>query len=51
MKDDKSFVMLIDIGYVSDWMVSLIENVDGYLIELNYDIEILCLGFYFWIFK
>lgn len=41
MKDDKSFVFLIDIGYVSDCMVGIVENVDGYFIEFNYDVEIL----------
>ncbi len=33
MKDDKSFVMLTDTGYVSDRMAGIIENADGYLIE------------------
>ncbi|HEO3419767.1 TPA: MBL fold metallo-hydrolase [Streptococcus agalactiae] len=51
MKDDKSFVMLTDTGYVSDRMASLIENADGYLIESNHDIEILRSGSYPWTLK
>ncbi|MDQ0222216.1 MBL fold metallo-hydrolase [Streptococcus moroccensis] len=48
MKDGKSFVMLTDTGYVSDRMVGMIENADGYLIEANHDIEILRAGSYPW---
>lgn len=48
MKDGKSFVMLTDTGYVSDRMVAMIENADGYLIEANHDIEILRAGSYPW---
>lgn len=48
MKDDKSFVMLTDTGYVSDRMAGTIENADGYLIESNHDIEILRHGSYPW---
>lgn len=51
MKDDKSFVMLTDTGYVSDRMAGLIENADGYLIESNHDIEILRSGGYPWSLK
>lgn len=51
MKDDKSFVMLTDTGYVSDRMAGLIENADGYLIESNHDIEILRSGAYPWRLK
>ncbi|MFC3931461.1 MBL fold metallo-hydrolase [Streptococcus dentapri] len=51
MKDDKSFVMLTDTGYVSDRMAGLIENADGYLIESNHDIEILRSGIYPWSLK
>lgn len=51
MKDNKSFVMLTDTGYVSDRMVALIENADGYLIESNHDIEILRSGSYPWSLK
>lgn len=48
MKDDKSFVLLTDTGYVSDRMAGLIQNADGYLIESNHDIEILRHGSYPW---
>lgn len=48
MKDDKSFVMLTDTGYVSDRMSGIIENADAYLIEANHDIEILRAGSYPW---
>lgn len=51
MKDDKSFVMLTDTGYVSDRMVGLIENADAYLIESNHDVEILRSGSYPWSLK
>ncbi|MGT2755660.1 MBL fold metallo-hydrolase [Streptococcus ovuberis] len=48
MKDGKSFVMLTDTGYVSDRMIGMIENADGYLIEANHDVEILRAGSYPW---
>ena len=51
MKDDKSFVMLTDTGYVSDRMASIVENADAYLIESNHDIEILRAGSYSWNLK
>lgn len=51
MKDDKSFVMLTDTGYVSDRMAGIIENADAYLIESNHDIEILRSGAYPWSLK
>ena len=51
MKDDKSFVLLTDTGYVSDRMAGIIENADGYLIESNHDIEILRSGAYPWSLK
>ena len=44
MKDDKSFVLLTDTGYVSDRMAGIVENADGYLIEANHDVEILRSG-------
>ena len=40
MKNDKSFVLLTDTGYVSDRMAGIVENADGYLIESNHDVEI-----------
>lgn len=51
MKDNKSFVMLTDTGYVSDRMTGIIENADAYLIESNHDIEILRSGSYPWSLK
>lgn len=51
MKDDKSFVMLTDTGYVSDRMVGIVENADAYLIESNHDVEILRAGSYSWNLK
>ena len=51
MKDNKSFVMLTDTGYVSDRMAGIIENADAYLIEANHDIEILRAGSYSWNLK
>ena len=51
MKDDKSFVMLTDTGYVSDRMAGIVENADGYLIESNHDVEILRAGSYAWRLK
>ncbi len=51
MKDQKSFVMLTDTGYVSDRLAGLIENADAYLIESNHDIEILRSGRYPWSLK
>ncbi len=51
MKDNKSFVMLTDTGYVSDRLSGLIENADAYLIESNHDIEILRAGSYSWNLK
>ncbi|MBO4107415.1 MBL fold metallo-hydrolase [Streptococcus suis] len=51
IKDNKSFVLLTDTGYVSDRMVGLVENADAYLIESNHDIEILRSGSYSWNLK
>lgn len=48
MKDDKSFAMLTDTGYVSERMAGLITNADAYLIESNYDPNILRAGVYPW---
>lgn len=48
MKDDKSFVLLTDTGYVSDRMVGLLANADAYLIETNHDVNILRAGHYPW---
>ncbi|MGT2926246.1 MBL fold metallo-hydrolase [Streptococcus cuniculipharyngis] len=51
IKDDKSFVMLTDTGYVSDRMSDLLANADGYLIESNHDVDILRAGSYPWATK
>ncbi|HFI0344045.1 TPA: MBL fold metallo-hydrolase [Streptococcus suis] len=51
MKDDKSFVMLTDTGYVSDRMAGIVANADAYLIESNHDVEILRSGSYSWNLK
>ncbi|NOL95661.1 MBL fold metallo-hydrolase, partial [Klebsiella pneumoniae] len=51
MKDDKSFVLLTDTGYVSDRMEGIVENADGYLIEANHDVDILRSGSYAWRLK
>lgn len=51
MKDNKSFVMLTDTGYVSDRLAGTIENADAYLIESNHDVEILRSGAYPWRLK
>ncbi|MDR1568296.1 MAG: MBL fold metallo-hydrolase [Streptococcaceae bacterium] len=51
MKDNKSFVMLTDTGYVSDRMRGIIKNANCYLIESNHDIEILRMGNYPWRLK
>lgn len=51
MKDDKSFVMLTDTGYVSDRMAGIVANADAYLIESNHDVEILRAGSYSWNLK
>lgn len=51
MKDNKSFVMLTDTGYVSDRMRGIIKNADAYLIESNHDLEILRMGKYPWNLK
>ena len=51
MKDDKSFVMLTDTGYVSDRLAGIVADADGYLIESNHDVEILRAGSYAWRLK
>ncbi|MBJ8325895.1 MBL fold metallo-hydrolase [Streptococcus pacificus] len=51
MKDNKSFVLLTDTGYVSDRLAGLIKNADGYLIESNHDVDILRSGKYPWRLK
>lgn len=51
MKDNKSFVLLTDTGYVSDRLASLVSDADAYLIESNHDVEILRAGSYSWNLK
>ncbi|MDR0199968.1 MAG: MBL fold metallo-hydrolase [Streptococcaceae bacterium] len=48
MKDNKSFVILTDTGYVSDRMTGIIKNADAYLMESNHDVELLRMGPYPW---
>lgn len=50
-KDNKSFVMLTDTGYVSDKMRGIIRNADVYLMESNHDLEMLRMGAYPWSLK
>lgn len=50
-KDNKSFVMLTDTGYVSDRMRGIISNADAYLFESNHDLEMLRMGRYPWSLK
>ncbi|GAB2025262.1 MBL fold metallo-hydrolase [Lactovum odontotermitis] len=46
MKDNKSFVILTDTGYVSDRMAGTIADADAYIMESNHDIEMLRMGPY-----
>ncbi|SJZ98458.1 Phosphoribosyl 1,2-cyclic phosphodiesterase [Pilibacter termitis] len=50
-KDNKSFVMLTDTGYVSEKMRGIIRNADAYLMESNHDIDMLRAGAYPWHLK
>lgn len=50
-KDNKSFVILTDTGYVSDRMRGIISNADAYLFESNHDLEMLRMGRYPWNLK
>ena len=50
-KENRSFVMLTDTGYCSDYMRGVIENADGYLMESNHDLEMLRMGPYPWNLK
>lgn len=47
-KGNKKFVMIMDIGYVSDWMKGYIVGVDVYFFESNYDVEMFWMGCYLW---
>ncbi|MFV0555735.1 MAG: MBL fold metallo-hydrolase [Lactovum sp.] len=48
MKDNKSFAILTDTGYLSDRMAGIIKNADAYIMESNYDVEMLRYGPYPW---
>lgn len=50
-KDNKSFVMLTDTGYVSDRMRGIVANADAYLFESNHDLDMLRMGRYPWSLK
>lgn len=51
MKDNKSFVILTDTGYVSDRMAGTIADADAYIMESNHDVEMLRYGPYPWRIK
>jgi phosphoribosyl 1,2-cyclic phosphodiesterase len=48
MKDNKSFVILTDTGYVSDRIAGTIADADAYIMEANHDVEMLRYGTYPW---
>jgi ribonuclease Z len=48
MKDNKSFVILTDTGYVSDRIAGTISDADAYIMESNHDVEMLRYGPYPW---
>ncbi|MDR1012677.1 MAG: MBL fold metallo-hydrolase [Lactobacillales bacterium] len=50
-KDEKTFVMLTDTGYVSERMCKVICNADVYLMESNHDVQMLRMGAYSWNLK
>jgi phosphoribosyl 1,2-cyclic phosphodiesterase len=50
-KDNRSFVMLTDTGYCSDYVRGTIRDADAYLVESNHEIEILRAGSYPWSLK
>ncbi len=50
-KDDRQFTILTDTGYVSDRLIGLLKNSDGYLIESNHDLDMLRMGAYPWSLK
>lgn len=49
--NNRSFVVLTDVGYVSDHIEGVIKNADGYLLECNHDVEMLQNGEYSWPLK
>lgn len=50
-KDGKRFVILTDLGYVSDQQRQLFKNCDAYIMEHNHDLDMLRLGRYPWKLK
>lgn len=50
-KANRSFVILTDTGYCSDYLRGLIKGADAYLMESNHDLEMLRMGAYPWNLK
>lgn len=50
-KDQRSFVVMTDTGYCSDYVRGIIKNADAYLVESNHDVEMLRMGAYPWSLK
>lgn len=50
-KAARSFVVLTDTGYCSDYVRGMIRNADAYLIESNHEVEMLRSGAYPWHLK
>jgi len=50
-KDGKSFVVLTDTGYCSDYLRGVVRGADAYLIENNHDLAMLRSGKYPWSLK
>jgi phosphoribosyl 1,2-cyclic phosphodiesterase len=50
-KNGKSFVILTDTGYCSDYLRGAIRGADAYLMESNHDLEMLRMGAYPWNLK
>ncbi|GAA6113552.1 MAG: MBL fold metallo-hydrolase [Apilactobacillus sp.] len=48
---NKSFVVLTDVGYISDYIYGTIKNANTYLLECNHDVEMLRSGDYPWSLK
>lgn len=50
-KDNKQYAMMTDLGYVSDRLAKLVYNSDAFMIESNYDNDMLRMGKYPWALK
>ncbi|TPR17613.1 MBL fold metallo-hydrolase [Apilactobacillus timberlakei] len=48
---NKSFVVITDVGYVSDHIAGVIDNANAYVFECNHDLEMLRSGEYPWSLK